>query len=145
VRALLGRPEAVTGFRGVFVKEYPVPDDNAIIVMKYPRALGVAEASWTQVTGYAGPNPVAYGTGGSLAVSGSKITMQRPTQEVETFEAPPMQAPLRSGPEYLLHCLQTGEPIAGFCSAQVGRDAQEILEAGKRAADTGETVRLPVA
>src|SRR5262249_33704114 len=58
----LGLPDKVTGFRGVFVKDYPIPDDNAIILMKYSNAFGVSEASWTQKVDYATPNPVAYGT-----------------------------------------------------------------------------------
>ncbi len=139
----LGLPEEVTGFRGVFVKDYPVPDDNAIILMKYTHAFGVAEASWTQRVGYATSNPVAYGTLGSIAVSGHKVIVQNDGKEV-VLEPPPTQAPRRSGPEYLLHCLETGEKPEGFCSMEVSRDAQEILEAGKRAADTGMTQQLPL-
>lgn len=138
----LGLPEQVTGFRGVFVKDYPVPDDNAIILMKYAHAFGVAEASWTQVTGYATANPVAYGTEGSLAVQGGKLVLQKPKQEPRNIEAPPTEAPHRSAAEYFLHCLETGAPIEGFCSMEVSRDAQAILDAGKRAADTGQTVTL---
>jgi len=141
----LGLPEQVTGFRGVFVKDYPVPDDNAIILMKYRSAFGVAEASWTQRVDYATPNPVAYGTEGSLAVSGGAVVIQRPDRPTEVIDALPTQAPRRSGPEYLIHCLETGAPIEGFCSMEVSRDAQEILEAGKRAADTGHTMQMPLA
>lgn len=142
----LGLPTTVMGMRGVFVKDYPVPDDNAIIVMQYAHAFGVAEASWTQTVSYAeGANPVAYGTNGSLAVSGNKVILQRPGQETEIIEAPPTEAPRRNAPEYLLHCLQTGKPIEGFCSARVSRDAQEILEAGLRSAETGQTQMLPLA
>lgn len=140
----MGLPKQVTGFRGVFVKEYPLPDDNAMILMKYPNAFGVAEASWTQTVGYATPNPVAYGTDGSIAVSGGKVVIQRTGQEPEALEPRPPESPMCSGPEYLINCLETGEPIQGFCSMKVSRDAQEILEAGKRAADTGRTIELPV-
>jgi predicted dehydrogenase len=140
----LGLPQQVTGFRGVFVKDYPVPDDNALILMKYPHAFGVAEASWTQTVEYATPNPIAYGTEGSIAVSGSQVILQRPNCQPEVIDAPPTESPLRSGPEYLLHCLETGAPIEGFCSMQVSRDAQEILEAGKRSADTGLAMNLPL-
>ena len=140
----LGLPEAVTGFRGIFAKEYPLPDDNAIILMKYADAFGVAEASWTQVVEYATPNPVAYGTLGSLAVSGSTLVLQHPGRQPETITPPAAEAPQRSGPEYLVHCLETGTAPAGFCSLQVSRDAQEILEAGKRAADSGQTEWLPL-
>lgn len=140
----LGLPTQVTGFRGVFVKDYPVPDDNAIILMKYPHAFGVAEACWTQTVGYATNNPVAYGTQGSIAISGDQVIVQRPGHAIETYTAPTPQEPYRNGPEYLIYCLENNKPIEGFCSPEVSRDAQEILEAGKRAADTGQTMSLPL-
>ena len=141
----LGVPPQVTGMRGVFVKDYPVPDDNAIILMKYAHAFGVAEASWTQTVPYAeGANPIAYGTGGSLSVAGDKVVWQRPGHPAETITPAAPTAPHRNGPEYLLHCLETGTAIEGFCSAQVSRDTQEILEAGLRSADTGQTQTLPL-
>ena len=141
----LGLPSQVTGLRGTFVKDYPLPDDNAIIVMKYAHAFGVAEACWTQTVPYAeGANPIAYGTGGSLSVSGSKVIWQRPGYETETITPPDVAAPRRSGPEYLLHCLETKSLIEGFCSPKVSRDTQEILEAGLRSADTGVTQTLPL-
>jgi predicted dehydrogenase len=141
---ILGLPQQVMGMRGIFAKEYPLPDDNAMVVMRYPRAFGVAEASWTQTVGYATPNPVAYGTEGSLAMQGGKLLLQRPGKEAETITPPPTQAPLRSAPEYLIHCFETGEPIQGYCSPKVSRDAQEILEAGLRSADRGQFVRIPI-
>jgi predicted dehydrogenase len=141
---ILGLPEQVMGMRGIFAKEYPLPDDNAMVVMRYPRAFGVAEASWTQTVGYATPNPVAYGTEGSLAIQGGKLLLQRPGKELETITPPPTQAPQRSGPEYLIHSIETGEPIQGYCSPKVSRDAQEILEAGLRSADSGQFSQLPL-
>ena len=139
----LGLPAQVTGMRGTFVKDYPVPDDNAIILMKYAHAFGVAEACWTQTVPYAeGANPVAYGTGGSLSVSGESVVWQRPDHAPETITPAAPIAPSRSGPEYLLHCLETNAPVEGFCSPRVSRDTQAILEAGLRSADTGQTVTL---
>jgi predicted dehydrogenase len=141
----LGLPQQVTGMRGTFVKDYPLPDDNAIILMKYAHAFGVAEACWTQTVPYAeGANPIAYGTGGSLSVSGGKVVRQRPGQPSETITPADPAAPHRNGPEYLLHCLETKSPVEGFCSPKVSRDAQEILEAGLRSADTGQTQTLPL-
>ena len=138
---LLGPPDVVTGLRGVLVKDYPVPDDNAMIVMKYPHAFAVAEASWTQVVPDAGGgNPVAYGMGGSLVVSGKNVIRQRPGQEPETIIPSELVTPYRHAPEYLLHCLETQQPVEGFCSPKVSRDAQAILEAGLRSSDTGQTV-----
>src|SRR5262249_908706 len=136
---LLGLPQSVTGMRGYFGDEpaYAASDDNAIIIAKYAHAFGVCEASWTQPVGYAGTNPVIYGSDGSVGLYHGKVLIQRPGKEEEVVTPPALQAPRRNGPEYLIHCLETGSPIEGFCNAKVSRDAQEILEAGLRSADSG--------
>jgi predicted dehydrogenase len=143
---LLGAPQTVMGMRGYFGSEplYAASDDNAVIVAKYPHAFGVCEASWTQTVGYAGTNPVVYGTEGSIGIHHGKILIQHPGKAEEVLTPPETQAPHRSAAEYLLHCLETGQPIAGFCSPQVSRDTQEILEAGLRCADTGQMQTLPL-
>ncbi len=144
---LLGVPLSVTGMRGVFGEEpaYAASDDNALIMAKYGHAFGVCEASWTQPVGSAGTNPVVYGSEGSLGIHHGQIVIQRPGKAEETITPPPLQYPHRSAPEYLLYCLENNKPIEGFCSPQVSRDAQEILEAGLRAANTGQTQTLPLA
>ena len=134
----LGQPEKVTGLRGVFAKDYPLPDDNAIIAMQYAHAFGVAEASWTQTVGYATANPVAYGSGGSIALLGGNVVLTQPGKLPETIVPPPIVAPFRNAPEYFIHCLH-GEPFSGVGAPDVSRIAQEILSAGLRAADTGQT------
>lgn len=141
----LGLPKVVTGFRGVFVKDYPIPDDNAMIVAKYDHAFGVAEACWTQTVEYATPNPVVYGTEGSIGVWKGKVILQQPGKEPKTIDPPPLPEGRRTGPEYLVRCIETGEPVEGMCSAKVSRNAQEILEAGLRSADSGRAVELPSA
>ncbi len=143
---LLGLPQSVTGMRGCFGTEpkYAASDDNALIMAKYAHAFGVCEASWTQPVGYAGTNPVVYGSEGSLGIHHGKVLIQRPSKPEESVDPTPTVYPHRSGPEYLLHCLQTGVAIEGFCSPATSRDAQEILEAGLRAANTGQTQTLPL-
>jgi len=92
-----------------------------------------------------GPYTMAYGTEGICAMLGGKVVIHRPGQPAEEITPEPLANPLRNGPEYFMHCLVTGEPIKGCCSAATSRDAQEILEAGLRSADTGRHVQLPIA
>ncbi len=143
---LLGLPQTVTGLRGFFGTEpaYAASDDNALIIAQYPHAFGVCEASWTQPVDYAGTNPVVYGSEGSIGLYHGKVLIQRPGKPEEILDPPTTRPPYRSAPEYLLSCLQAGRPIEGFCSPEVSRDAQMILEAGLRAADTGRTQTLPL-
>lgn len=142
----LGLPARVTGIRGVLAKDYPLPDDSAIITMQYPHAMAVCEASWIQPTGYITPNPVAYGSEGAIALYDGKVHLQKAgTRELRIINPPGTKAPRRNSAEYFLHCLETGEPLEGVCDPAVSRLAQEILEAGLRSADTNETQQLPLA
>ncbi len=144
---LLGNPNTVTGLRGTFGTEpayNPPSDDNAIIVSQFNNAFSVCEASWSQPVGYAETNPVVYGSTGSIGVWHNKILIQKPGKEEETVEPSPLVYPMRSAPEYLLHCIENKIPIEGFCSAEVSRGAQQILEAGLRSAKTGTVQNLPL-
>lgn len=141
---LFGLPEQVTGFRGTFVKDYPLPDDNAVIMMKYANAFGLTEASWTQKTGYVTPNPVVYGTEGALTVSGNNVNLTPAGEEPKVIDPEPLPKSKRNAAEYLIHCLETDEPIEGLCCPKVSRDAQEILEAGLVSSDSGKAVNLPM-
>ncbi|MBC8136477.1 MAG: Gfo/Idh/MocA family oxidoreductase [Fibrella sp.] len=136
---ILGRASRVTALRGVLAKEYPLPDDAAVLTLQYPHALGVAEASWIQPSWTLGPNPVAFGSGGTIGVVNGAVVLQKVGGEVETIPAPATVSPRRSGPEYFLHCIETGAPIEGICNAETSLIAQETLSAGILASDTGVT------
>lgn len=141
---LLGKPHSVMGMRGYFGNEpkYAASDDNAIIIAKYAHAFGVCEASWTQPVGYAGTNPVVYGSEGSLGIYHGKILLQRPGKEEESITPAEKQYPYRSGPEYLIHCIETGSPVEGFCSPEVSLIAQTILQAGLDSSNEGQTKQI---
>ncbi|MDP7134629.1 MAG: Gfo/Idh/MocA family oxidoreductase [Planctomycetota bacterium] len=140
----LGLPNSVVGIRSILAKDYPLPDDNAMILMKYDHAFGVAEACWTQVADVITGNPVAYGSEGALMVKGDKVILSKPGQSPKEIDAEPFPDGRSTGPEYLLTCIETGEEVEGMCSPKISRDAQEILEAGLISSDTGKEVKLPL-
>ncbi|HWD41473.1 MAG TPA: Gfo/Idh/MocA family oxidoreductase [Fimbriimonas sp.] len=141
---ILGLPKRVTGIRGVLAKDYPVPDDNAIILLQYDKAFAQVEASWTEVVRAPGPYTVAYGTMGVCALVGDKVILSKPGGNTEEIKPQPLEYPLRNGPEYLIHCIESGVAVEGCSSPQVSRDAQEILEAGLRSSDSGQHITLPI-
>jgi len=142
-RLLLGVPKAVTGVCARLVKNDIDVDDNAVITMVYERSFASTEASWTQIPSY--HDIVIMGSEGTLITDRGKLLLGKerhaPPSEIEV---PPLPVGRRNGPEYLLHCLETGEHVEGMCSPRVGRDAQEILEAGLLSARTGRRVELPL-
>jgi predicted dehydrogenase len=141
---LFGLPRRVVGIRAVLAKDYPVPDDNAMILMKYDKVFGVAEACWTEVATPLQPNPICLGSEGNIGVVNEKVVIQKKNGDVETLPPPPLPEEQQNGPQYLIWCLQNGRDVEGQCSAKVSRDAQEILEAGLLSADRGEAVDLPI-
>lgn len=139
---LLGLPRSIVGQRAVLAKEYPVPDDNAIILMQYDRAWGQTEASWTEVAYGSAPSTIAYSTEGILAMDGGSVVLHRPGASPERIVPAPLASPGRNAAETFVHCLRTDEPIEGIGNMDVSQNAQAILEAGLRSADSGERIAL---
>lgn len=142
---LLGLPNTVTGVAGRFVKKDITVDDNAVLILKYPNAIGMTEASWTQV-GYLPYGLVINGTEGALVVGRDKRLLRADRKEILGIELDVPQLPEaeQNPAAYLISRIESGRPVEGILNARVCRDAQEILEAGILSAETGTAVSLPV-
>ena len=147
-RLLLGVPSRVMGIVGRLCKEDMPAEDNAVLVLSYPRALALTEASWTQIGKLTAYQPAIYGTRGTLLVEprlGGRLWLATAAQpdgvEVALAKPAPEQ---QSASACFLHALATGQPFPELCQDRHGRDAQEILEAGLRSARSGQDVSLPL-
>lgn len=148
-RYFVGVPSRVTAMSGRLCKEDIVMEDNAVLLMQYPDALSIAEASWTQI-GYMTSYVVTlYGTKGTLLIEPGADGRVLLATEKEPYGQPvkvTKPAPhLRSATANFVHCLKTGEEFHPLCQDRLARDAQEILEAGLIAAESGTAVSLPLA
>ena len=148
-RWFLGRPARVMAMGGRLTKEDIGDLDNAVILLRYPRALGIVETSWSWVGGLPTAGPIAYGTEGTLVAHGAReaagITLvTRDRQEPVTHDAPPLPEGEESAPAYFIAHILADRPIEGLVSPDVGRDAQEILEAALISIRTGGDVPLPL-
>jgi len=147
-RYMLGQPSRVVGVVGHLLKDYITLDDNAIITMQWQRAIAVSEASWTQIGHLTSYVAVLYGSEGTLLVEpGAKGRLLLATREHEDgieVSVPALSAEKRNASAYFLHCIANDKPIEGLCSAEVSRDAQEILEAGLISAQQGSSISLPL-
>jgi predicted dehydrogenase len=153
-RALLGRPLAVTAVTARLRKPDLPAEDTGVVVLRYPRALGLLEASWTQIGAEPALALTAYGDAGTLLVHQPRATregevvgpgrVQLVTRErSELLEPPPLPPDERDGPAYFLARIRDGRAVEGLCAADVGRDVQEILAAALRSAAAGHVVTLP--
>jgi len=129
-RWLLGMPESVYCVRGNFTKDYDVPDDHAIIVLKYPKGSAVLEGTWATVGSDGGPNPVIHGKTGTLSVQGGDLV-----KSGEKVEVPALA--VRNPAEYFLDCIRTGKTPEGILDPEIAADACRILDAAVKSARSG--------
>ena len=154
---LLGLPSRAQACIARVQKDYVDVDDNAVLVLRYPRALAVIEATWTSAGPVQGSGPMLSGTTGTLVARHRQarhegeegelglvyhVTRERP--DGQFFEPPELPDSERSAVEHFLSCLAADQPFLPLVSLQLGRDTQEILEAGLRAARDGREVSLPL-
>ncbi len=149
-RWLMGQPSRVTALGGRYAKEFFAVEDNAILILGYPRGHSVCEGTWTQPATPLRQPLMIYGTEGTIAVTGATelALATRPSgggqAEPEQLSAPALPEHFRSGPAYFVHQLLADQPFEGLVSAAVSRDAQEILQAGWNAMQSGCEVGLPL-
>jgi predicted dehydrogenase len=155
-RTLLGKPQEVTAVAARLRKPDLAAEDNVVVVLRYPRALGLLEASWTQVGAEPAFAMLVYGDAGTLVVHQPRMTREGQrvgSGHVQLVTAggsrvcdPPLLPPdERDGPSYFLSRIRDGRPVEGLCGPEVGRDVQEVLAAALLSSGTGCGVALPLA
>lgn len=144
-RWLLGVPEKAVALGGTYVRDYLTVEDNAVLLMGYKKAMGIAEASWSQIGEGVPPRYtlVINGSEGVIAAAGRELRIYtKEKKEWETVEAAPLQKGRRSGPEHFVTCIRKDKPFDDVVSAPLNRDAQAILEAGLISMREDRTVYL---
>ncbi len=154
-RWIMGQPSRVTGIGGRYSKEFFTVEDNAVMILGYPKGHSITEGTWTQPAMPVRIPPMVYGSSGAIAIeSGTELkiaTKGIPGQhmglpiEGETVTAPTLPAHFNNAIDYFTYCLLNDEPFTGLVSPEVSRDTQEILEAGLLSMETGGAVSLPLA
>jgi len=158
-RLSLGMPSRAHATIGRLQKDYIDVDDNAILTLRYARAMAVIEATWTSAGPVLNSGPIFYGREGTLVAErrpprgegrragegGAVLHVTRDNPDGVLIEPPSLPEGERTAVEYFLTCLAADRPIEGLVGAAVGRDAQEILEAGLRSAVAGRDESLPLA
>lgn len=155
---LLGLPHRVHAVGGRYQKDYIRVEDNALLTMIYPRALGMAQASWSQIGEGLGIGPIIYGTEGTILVhqrhglregqvikEGSIEVMTREQPEGYLIDAPALPAGQNSALAHMVSCLRDGAPLHQIVDSTTGRAVQEVLEAAYRSLASGKDISLPLA
>lgn len=140
----LGMPSSVWAMTGRYVREDILGDDNARMLLQYPRALAMVEGTWTQV-GLPHGATAFYGDQGTLELRSEGIWQAtRANEKGSILEHLPQLDYGASAMEHMLRQLDRGEPVAELFGVRRGRDTAEVFEAGLLSARSGQIVALPL-
>ncbi len=131
-----GLPESVYAARGNYTKAPgEVPDDHAILVLKYPKMSAVLEGTWATFGFDESANPVAHAKGGTLGVYENVVKLFTPGKEPEAFDSPSPE--VQSPAAYFLDGIRNGKEPEGILSPVVSAHAARIVDAGVRSSASG--------
>ena len=149
-RWYVGEPAtAALGLKANLDSQWGDAEDNGAVLVRFPRAIAVAQGSWTTFgKEYLQTGPVTvYGSSGILTfnVYGDRpvVRVERPGgTETELHESDPLPAHRTNVAEELLHHLETGEPLYPTLTSDFNLEVMAIIDAGARSAASGrlETV-----
>lgn len=137
------RPTSVTAVLQHFQPEtYPKVDDEATIVLTYPRAQAIIEASWNWPHGR--KDMEVYGQGGSVRLPDGKTLYLRGKDGPERrVDLPALLGPATDSISWLAAIVRGQVKSDGLGSLDVNLIVSEILDAAKESARTGRRIDLP--
>jgi predicted dehydrogenase len=136
------RPTSVTAVTRRFKPEiYPRVDDEATIVVEYPGAQAIIQASWNWP--FDRKDLEVYGrTGQVLTVAQNGLRVRLAGKPEEERQAPALKSPEDDFLRYFGAVVRGEIRPSGLSSLRNNLIVVEILDAARRSAATGRTVRL---
>jgi len=137
------RPQTVTAVTQQLKPEiYPRVDDEATIILTYPRAQAIIQASWNWPIDR--KDMEVYGqTGQVITVKRDDIRVQRAGDREDELMAKPIPAPYGDELVYLHDLIIYGVRDEALSSLPTNVTVTEILDAARRSAKEGRTIQLP--
>ncbi len=146
ITALMGnqRPLSVTAVTNQNKPHiYPLVEDEATIILTYPKTQGIIQASWNWT--FSRKDMEVYGTDAYIkTIDGTSMRIRNSENQPEEYmELDPLPSP-QNDPFAYLAALLNGEisPKGDLSSLENNLIVMEILEAAKKSATSGNTVTL---
>jgi predicted dehydrogenase len=136
------RPDSVTAVTQQIKPDiYPRVDDEATILLTYPRTQAIVQASWNWP--FSRKDMEVYGQNGyAITVGRDQVRVRLRKKEEKLTDAKPLAAPYQDSVSYLRAVVLGGLKPAGPSSLETNVIVTEILDAARQSAATGKTVRL---
>jgi len=150
-RWLIGEPAvSAFGMKANLTSHYGDADDNAVITVRFPKAISILEGTWTTWNVGVPTGPIVYGTEGTLVSTSKQVGDRRvPAVAVHTsrgygggepdelVEGDPLPEGRTTLAEEFIHHIETGDALHLTLGAEFNLEAMAILDAGIRSAANG--------
>jgi glucose-fructose oxidoreductase len=136
------RPESVTAVTQQIKPDvYPRVDDEATIILTYPHAQAIVQASWNWP--FSRKDMEVYGQKGyAITVGRDAVRVRLPEKEETSADSKPLEKTKEDSVSYLRAVLLGGLKPEGQSSLETNVIVTEILAAARQSAATGKTVSL---
>jgi predicted dehydrogenase len=120
---------------------YPRVDDEATVLVEYPKAQGIIQGSWNWP--FSRKDFEVYGERAyAIATGGNVLNVRLPKGQEEARTPEPLAPEDRDSISYLVSIVKGGRKPAGLSSLENNLVVTEILDAARRSARTGAKVKL---
>ena len=130
-------PASVQCLKANLMSSFGAAEDNAVMLLRFPSAISILEASWTTFHSGIPSGPILYGEKGTLVMNGSEILVyrDRDSQAPSSIEkGDPLPLGRATIAEEFLHHLETGEPLHPTLDLPMNMATMAILDAGIQSA-----------
>lgn len=136
------RPDTVTAVTQRIKPDiYSRVDDEATIVLTYPKAQAILQASWNWP--FDRKDMEVYGqTGYAITVKRDAIRIRLAKQDEKLIDAKPLDPQESDSVNYLRAVVLDGVEPRGLSSLETNMIVMEILDAARQSAATGKTIHL---
>ena len=136
------RPDSVTAVTQQIKPDvYPRVDDEATIILTYPHAQAIIQASWNWP--FSRKDMEVYAQKGyAITVGRDQLRVRLPEKEETSAEAKPLEKSKEDSVSYLRAVLLRGMKPEGLSSLETNVIVTEILGAARQSAATGKTISL---
>ena len=136
------RPDSVTAITQQIKPDiYPRVDDEATIILTYPHAQAIIQASWNWP--FSRKDMEVYGQMGyAITVARDQVRMRLPEKAEISADAKPLEKTKEDSVSYLRAVVLGGLKPDGQSSLETNLIVTEILDAARQSAATGRTVSL---
>lgn len=121
---------------------YPKVDDDATIVLTYPKAVGIVQGSWNWPFGMS--DVEIYGKTGEVKTLGRDSLLLRKAGEpaAKTVQAPALMAPEDDELKYLRAVVLEGLKPSGQSALGINVVVAEVMDAARESSKRGKTVMM---